>query len=206
MEVNDLSKPVDSSIHGRHRESHTLSFSFELDKILSNCEVDWIWVIDIVYKQCAPGCHVLPWHVLMKNLPDSHPGYDITNPKSGKQIPSHPAKAVSLDLLTSDRLQIVGSEWVILKWLSHKTLFLMPSILDTWRSDIQQIESEDMLVSWLFFEVYSCMDFQVMLSHSTSGLISGKSAKYTMHTVQPLGLTSCFFKILLERCLEYLRI
>ena len=64
--------------------------------------------------------------------------------------------------------------------------------IDDWRSDIQQIESGDMLVIWLFFEIYSCMDFQVTLSHSTSGLIPGKSAKYKMPTVQPLGLRSNF--------------
>jgi len=49
--------------------------------------------MDIVYKQCALGCHVLPWHV--KNF-DS--GYDITDPKV-EQIPSsQPAEACYYNL------------------------------------------------------------------------------------------------------------
>ena len=68
--------------------------------------------------------------------------------------------------------------------------------IDDWKSDIQQIESGDMLVSWLFSEIYSYMDFKVTLSHSTSGLIPGKPAKYTMPTVQPLGPRSNFFFLL----------
>lgn len=58
MEVNDLSE--NSFIRQyleKHQNSHTLSFSFELDRILSNCETDSMWVMDIVHKGTL-ACHV----------------------------------------------------------------------------------------------------------------------------------------------------